>query len=101
RVEVTEIDRFGNVALTLGLEQLCLPDSRELRLVVEETDEQEWRGYVVRTFSDLKPGELGILQDSWGHASLALNGASAAELLGARLGSVVRISREFGTERAG
>lgn len=101
RVEVTEIDRFGNVALTVGLEQLCLHDSRELRLTVEGEDEQEWRSRVVRTFSDLKPGELGILQDSWGHAGLALNGASAAELLGARLGSVVRISLESGSERSG
>jgi len=99
RAEVREIDRFGNVALALGLEQLCLRDSHELRLVVEEEDEQEWRSRVVRTFSDLKPGELGILQDSWGRASLALNGASAAELLGARLGSVVRISLEFSADR--
>jgi len=94
RLEVTEIDRFGNVALALGLEQLLVRDSRELRISVHGEDEQEWRSRVVRTFSDLKPGELGILQDSWGRASLALNGASAAELLGARLGGIVRISLE-------
>ena len=92
RTEVMEIDRFGNVALAVGLEELALGRADELGVTVEEETEQEWRCRVVTTFSDLKPGELGILQDSWGHASLALNGVSAAELLGARLGSVVRIA---------
>lgn len=101
RVEVTEIDRFGNVALALGLEQLRLRDSRELQLSVDGEDGQEWRSRVVHTFSDLKPGELGILQDSWDRASLALNGASAAELLGARLGGVVRISLESSGDSLG
>ena len=101
RLEVIEIDRFGNVALALGLDRLSLRDSCELALTVEEETEQEWRSRLVRTFSDLKPGELGILQDSWGRASLALNGASAAELLGARLGGVVRISFETDCAAAG
>lgn len=92
RTEVTEIDRFGNVALAVSLEKLDLDGAVELGVTVEEETEQEWRCKVVNTFSDLRPGELGILQDSWGHASLALNGASAAELLGARLGSTVRIT---------
>ena len=92
RTEVTEIDRFGNVALAVSLDTLDLDGVVELAVTVEEETEQEWRCRVVNTFSDLKPGELGILQDSWGHASLALDGASAAALLGARLGSKVRIT---------
>lgn len=92
RTQITEIDRFGNVALAVGLERLLLDGHEEFGVTVEDEAEQEWRCRVVTTFSDLRPGELGILQDSWGHASLALNGASAAELLGARLGGVVRIA---------
>lgn len=92
RAEITEVDRFGNVALAVGLEALALDGARELRVAVEEESEQEWRCRVVTTFSDLRSGELGVLQDSWGHASLALNGASAAELLGARVGGTVRLT---------
>ena len=98
RMEVTEIDRFGNVALPIGLEVLQLAPQSELMVTVEKGSEQEWRCRVVHTFSDLKPGELGILQDSWGHACLTLNGASAAELLGARLGRVVRVSLGPGSD---
>ncbi len=102
RTEVTEIDRFGNVALSVGLESLAFYGVAELGVTVEAESEQEWRCRVVTTFSDLRPGELGILQDSWGHASLALNGASAAELLGARLGGTVLIVPlpADGTDRA-
>lgn len=92
RSEITEIDRFGNVALAVGLSALDLDDILELRATVEEESEQDWRCRVVTTFSDLKPGELGIFQDSWGRAGLALNGASAAELLGARLGGTVMLT---------
>jgi S-adenosylmethionine hydrolase len=92
RVEVAEIDRFGNVALAVGLERFCFQEPCELVVKVEKGSGEGWRCRVVRTFSDLKPGELGILQDSWGHASLTLNGASAAELLGVRLGGVVDLA---------
>jgi S-adenosyl-L-methionine hydrolase (adenosine-forming) len=42
-----------------------------------------WPARVVHTFADLAPGELGILVDSYGSLALCLNGASAADLLGA------------------
>lgn len=102
RTDVIEIDRFGNVALSVGLENLAFYEVVELGVTVEQESEQEWRCRFVTTFSDLRPGELGILQDSWGHASLALNGASAAELLGARLGGTVLLvpSPADGTDRA-
>lgn len=90
RAEVVEIDRFGNVALCLGLEQLPAHPER-LHVYVVDEPETSWTARVVTTFGDLQPGELGLLQDSWGHASLALNGASAAEVLGARLGGMVRL----------
>jgi hypothetical protein len=47
---------------------------------------------VARTYADLPPGELGLIKDSWNQAALALNGASAAELLGVRRGDIVRLS---------
>jgi len=90
RAEVVEVDRFGNVALSLNLDSVApVPDT--VAVEVEGEPEPAWLARVVRTFGDLKPGELGLLQDSWGHAGLTLNAASAAELLGARRGSVIRL----------
>lgn len=90
RTEVVEVDRFGNVALSLNLESIGLAADTVIVQVEGEPD-PTWTARVVRTFADLKPGELGLLQDSWGHAGLTLNTASAAELLGARRGSVIRL----------
>lgn len=96
RTEVVEVDRFGNVALSLDLDSAgTVPDTVSVQ--VEGEPDPTWTARVVRTFADLKPGELGLLQDSWGHAGLTLNAASAAELLGARRGSVIRLVLEEGT----
>jgi S-adenosylmethionine hydrolase len=90
---VIEIDRFGNVGL--GLPFADLPGRRDARTVfaVEVVGEgaPDWTARMVRTYGDLTPGELGLIQDSWEQAALALNGASAAELLGVRRGSTVRL----------
>ena len=47
-----------------------------------------------RTYGDLAPGELGLIRDSWGQAALTLNGASAAELLGLKIGAALRLTPE-------
>jgi S-adenosyl-L-methionine hydrolase (adenosine-forming) len=91
RAEVVEVDRFGNVALSLRLDSVG-PIADTVTVQVEGEPDPTWTARVVRTFADLKPGELGLLQDSWGHAGLTLNAASAAELLGARRGSVIRLA---------
>lgn len=90
RTEVVEVDRFGNVALSLDLDTIG-PMVAPISVQVEGEPDPTWSARTVQTFADLKPGELGLLQDSWGHASLTLNTASAAELLGARRGSVIRL----------
>ena len=96
RTEVIEVDRFGNVALSLELPSVR-PIDGAVGVTVEEEPDPTWTARVVRTFADLKPGELGLLKDSWGHAGLALNEASAAELLGARRGSVIRLALSAAT----
>ncbi len=90
RTEVVEVDRFGNVALSLDLDSVRLI-ADAVGVMVEGEPDPTWTARVVRTFADLKPGELGLLRDSWGHAGLTLNEASAAELLGAQRGSVIRL----------
>ncbi len=101
-VEVIEVDRFGNVALALSFEDLKgrlgvpaqpVPSDSSLGFTVDLPGEglPSWKARLVHTYGDLRPGELGVFRDSWGQVALALNGASAAELLGVRLGTLVRL----------
>jgi S-adenosylmethionine hydrolase len=91
---VIEVDRFGNVGLGLPFAQLPAGQSVDARFLVEVAgdDLPEWSARVVRTYGELLPGELGLIRDSWGQAALALNGASASELLDVRRGVMVTLT---------
>ena len=90
--EVIEIDRFGNVGLALRCAQLSTQEGDFAVQVVGE-DLPDWNARAVRTYSELRAGELGIFCDSWGQVALALNGASAAELLSIERGTRLRLTR--------
>ena len=87
---VVEIDRFGNVALAVSLDEVALPGAR-VEVEVDSDPSSRWPARVVRTYAELHPGELGLYQDSWGNAALTLNGASAGELLAADRGAMIRL----------
>ena len=88
---VIEVDRFGNVGLGLPFADLPFGESEYL-VGVAGDGLPEWSARVARTYGDLLPGELGLIRDSWGQAALALNGASASELLGVRRGLIVMLT---------
>lgn len=80
--EVTWVDRYGNVQLAAGPSELGdLAPGAEL--LVTSSAGRHWRTRMAHTYGDLAPGELGVLVDSYGSLALCLNGASAADLLGA------------------
>jgi S-adenosylmethionine hydrolase len=89
--EVVEVDRFGNVGLAARFDECPFP-AASVRVVVEGEELPDWNAKVVHTFGQLLSGELGVYRDSWGHVALALNGASAAELLSVGRGMMIRIS---------
>lgn len=91
RAEIIEIDRFGNVSLALELTRSLEEIPSRVTVYVEGESDEGWACRRVNTFGELKPGELGVLRDSWGHACLALYGASAAQFLGARGRAIVRM----------
>ena len=93
--EVVEIDRFGNVGLALPFDEF-FPDADTLTVEIVGEGLPEWVARVVRTYGDLQPGELGLLRDSWGQTALALNEASAAELLSIQRGMTVRLAQPTG-----
>jgi S-adenosyl-L-methionine hydrolase (adenosine-forming) len=93
QLETVEVDRFGNVAVAGSIRDLP-PGEEAISVWVEGEEGSGWRARRVATFGQLAPGELGILEDSWGRPSLCLNGASAAELLGVRPGALVLLRAE-------
>ena len=75
---VLEVDGFGN-----------------LRLDAEPGEYSSVAGRAVtqgRTFGDVPPGDLVLYADSDGGLALAVNGGSAAALVGVRTGDEVRLS---------
>ena len=94
--EVIEIDRFGNVGLALRFAMLS-PQEDDFAVEVVGEDLPDWNARVVKTYSELRAGELGVFCDSWGQVALALNGASAAELLSIERGTRLRLTRARST----
>jgi S-adenosylmethionine hydrolase len=87
-VEVLWVDRFGNCQLNIGPDELAAWGDRvSLR----------WEGDQVRTalrvdaYADLGPGQVGLVIDSYGMLSVALDRVSAADELRLRTGTPVII----------
>jgi S-adenosyl-L-methionine hydrolase (adenosine-forming) len=95
RTEVLWVDRFGNAELNVRPAEVS-----DLGLVVDvRTRKRKWRARVVPAYGDLrvrrpgKPGELGLVHDSYGFLSISLNTESAAAFTGVRTGQTVWLSR--------
>jgi len=89
-VEVTWVDRFGNVQL--GIRGDMVPASiGAVHVGAEGCDPDAVTARRVRTFSDLGSGQPGFLADANGHLALVVNRGSAAELLGVATGSVLQL----------
>ncbi|HEX9546088.1 MAG TPA: SAM-dependent chlorinase/fluorinase [Acidimicrobiales bacterium] len=91
-IEVLWVDRFGNVQLNVG------PDD-----VVDFGDRitVRWGSQVrtaarVGTFEEIAAGQLGLVVDSYGLLSLSLNRASAADELGLAAGDGVTLHAPSG-----
>lgn len=83
--EVLWVDRFGNLQLNLGPEDVTfLVEAAELRF-----GDQVRTARRVRTYDELAVGQIGLLVDSYGLLSLAANRAPASVELGLDQGSEV------------
>lgn len=93
-VEVLWIDRYGNVQLNVGPEDLA-PWGDPVSITVHGRTETIAMRPAYRT---LATGEVGAIIDSSGLVSLALNGSSAAEHLGLKASDELRIDKIDGPE---
>lgn len=79
--EVLWVDRFGNIQLNVDPDDLLLMDD-PLVLVSGDKTRTAVR---VRSYSELRSGQIGLVTDSYGLVSIALDRRSASEEL--RIGS--------------
>jgi S-adenosylmethionine hydrolase len=91
RVEVLNVDHFGNVALAVGADEL-----EAVGLRTGTTATLRWPSGAQpvlcgTTFADVAQGDLVLLVDSAGHLAVARRGGSAADRTGLRPGTVVEL----------
>ncbi|MDQ3066152.1 MAG: SAM-dependent chlorinase/fluorinase [Actinomycetota bacterium] len=89
---VLYVDSFGNIALNVTREHV-----NEVGIVPGTQIELELGGerfYAVaaRTFTDARPGDIMLYEDSYRNMSVAISGGNAAEMLHARAGQSIRIN---------
>ena len=90
--EVRTIDHFGNVQLAATAEDLAAAALAGASRVTVRANDRELTAAVGGAFGDVAIGELVLLVDSGGYGSLAVNTGRAADLLGVRAGSLVRLA---------
>jgi S-adenosyl-L-methionine hydrolase (adenosine-forming) len=94
RCRVLSIDRFGNVQLAAGEDDLVratLDNESELVLDTDEVGEISLRRAL--TFNDVRPGQAALIVDSAGWLAAAVNGGNLAEAARLEPGDPVLIRR--------
>lgn len=89
--EVLWVDRFGNVQLNLGPDDL-VPLGIDGGRVMVRIDGAERSARRVAAYAELGPGELGLAVDSYGLLALVLDQRSAAEELGVVASAAVTLA---------
>ncbi|PZS17137.1 MAG: hypothetical protein DLM54_10200, partial [Acidimicrobiales bacterium] len=85
--EVLWVDRFGNAQLNVGPEEIEAMGSP----VTLRVGDRARTANRVTTYSDLGPGQVGLVVDSYGLLAVALDRRSAADELALAPGNPVRI----------
>ena len=88
------VDRFGNIGLNVGHEDLARFGFKLGRPVSVAAAAREWRANYVRTFADVAPGDLLVYEDAYRRLSVAVSHGNAAARLGAGVGDELRIRVE-------
>ena len=94
--EVLQVDRFGNLQLNFArshLEQVELQDRSRLEVRLEG---HRLQVTVASTFADVEAGDFVLIEDSYNHVSLAINGGDARAQLRAHPGSTVIVGPPLG-----
>jgi S-adenosyl-L-methionine hydrolase (adenosine-forming) len=90
RATVQHVDRFGNVQLSVGVEDVGELFENGRRVEVARGDDRYY-AFCALTFADVASGELVVFEDSERRLSIAINRGSAAELIDAESGNEVQL----------
>jgi S-adenosyl-L-methionine hydrolase (adenosine-forming) len=92
RSSVQHVDRFGNIQLSAGLEDVIahFHAGREVEIQVDGADDR-YLAACADTFADVGRGELVVFEDSDRRLSIAINQGSASELLDTVVGAGVLV----------
>lgn len=85
------VDRFGNVELNIGHEDLSRLGLKLGRALVLLAPAGELDVIYARTFADVPPGELLVYEDAYRRLSIAVSHGDAAERLRLNVGDELRI----------
>lgn len=90
KAEVLWVDRFGNVQLNVDPDDIVFLGDR-MRVLFGESGVRT--AGVVRTYGELKQGQLGVIVDSYGLVSLAFDRMGAAAELRIHAGDAVTLEQ--------
>lgn len=90
RSEVSEVDVFGNVQLAIGWS--CAIEHLDVHAITVRTSRGSHAARLAGTYAELDPGELGILEDSWGCVALVMRRRRASDELQVALHDRVELS---------
>ena len=85
------VDRFGNVGLNVGHEQMAGTGITLGSVVELEAAGERFLASYTQTFADVKPGELLVYEDAYRTLAIAINRGDAAGTLGLVPDAEVRI----------
>jgi S-adenosylmethionine hydrolase len=86
------VDSFGNIALNLtrdDVERIGIVSGTRVEL---ELAGERYYAVAARTFADARPGDVILYEDSYRNMSVAISRGSAARMLHASPGQMIRIS---------
>ena len=86
--EVLWIDRFGNAQLNLSLDELPAAAPASARFGLGIAGRTRWAS-IAPTYAEIRPGEVGLVVDSYGLVSVCADRSSAAAELGLSAGDEV------------
>jgi S-adenosylmethionine hydrolase len=89
---VLYVDAFGNIALNVTREHATEAGIMPGTQVELELGGERFYAVAARTFTDARPGDIMLYEDSYRNMSVAINGGSAGEMLHARAGQSIRIN---------
>ena len=91
RATILYVDAFGNMQLNLtrdDVEPLGIVPGTQVEL---ELRAERYYAVAARTFSDVRPGDIVLYEDSYRNIAVAIGEGDAAAMFGARAGQELRI----------